>query len=343
MTPNPSIENKPIIGITMGDLNGVGPELIIKTLQDHRISKFCIPVIYGNYKVFAKYKKLLNIPNEDFSVHTIRSIQELQPKKINLVVCWEEDYEITPGTPTKESGRSAFMSLEKAVEDAIAGNIHALVTAPIDKKNIQQDGFRFAGHTEYLAERCKVNDNLMMMVSPLMKVGLATTHVPVNKISTTLTKERLLTKINLLYRSLKDDFQIAKPKIAIMGLNPHAGEQGMMGNEEIEIIQPVIKELQDKGLYIYGPYPSDGFFGQHQYKKFDGVLAMYHDQGLIPFKTLSFDEGVNFTAGLPILRTSPDHGTAYDKAGKFTVEEESFRQAMFLAIDLAKNKLHAAV
>ncbi|MCU0416810.1 MAG: 4-hydroxythreonine-4-phosphate dehydrogenase PdxA [Cytophagaceae bacterium] len=343
MSPSQASESKPIIGITLGDTNGVGPELILKTLQDNRITKFCIPVLYGNYKIFARYKKLLSIPNEDFSVHSIRSIQELQPKKINLVTCWDEDYDIQPGTPTKESGRMAFLSLEKAVEDALKGTIHAICTAPIDKKNIQQEGFEFAGHTEYLAKKCGVSDNLMLMVSPLMKIGLATTHTPLSNVSKQLNKDRLLSKINLLYRSLKDNFQIAKPKIALLGLNPHAGESGMMGNEEQELLIPIIKELQDKGLYIYGPYPSDGFFGQHQYKKFDGVLALYHDQGLIPFKTLSFDDGVNFTAGLPILRTSPDHGTAYDKAGKFTVEEESFRQSLFLAIDLVKNKWHATV
>jgi len=336
MTPQVTFD-RPVIGITLGDFNGVGPELILKTLNDNRILKICIPVIYANYKLLARYKKLLNY-TEELNLHSIRSINEIQPKKINLLTCWEDDFEITIGQPSKESGKAAFLSLEKAVADALAGSVQALVTAPIDKKNIQQDGFQFAGHTEYLAERCGIKDNLMVMVSPTMKVALATGHVPVSQIASSITKERLTTKINILYRSLKADFGIQKPKIAILGLNPHAGESGMIGTEEITLLSPLIQELKDKGLLIFGPYPADGFFGQHHYKKFDGVLAMYHDQGLTPFKALCFDEGVNFTAGLPFIRTSPDHGTAYDLAGKNLVAEESFRSAIFLACDLVKNK-----
>ena len=336
MTPLAPFD-RPIIGITPGDFNGVGPELILKTFTDPRILKVCIPVIYGNYKLFARYKKLLNY-TEELNLHSIRSIKEVQPKKVNLMVCWEEDYEITPGAPTKESGKAAFIALEKAVADALSGSIQGLVTAPIDKKNIQQEGFAFAGHTEYLAERCGVKDNLMVMASPIMRVALVTSHIPVSEIAASITKERLITKINLLNKSLKTDFGITKPKIALLGLNPHAGESGMMGKEEQEIITPLIQELKEKGLLIFGPYPADGFFGQHHYSKFDGVLAMYHDQGLTPFKALCFDEGVNFTAGLPFIRTSPDHGTAYDLAGKNLVGEESFRSAVFLACDLVKNR-----
>lgn len=335
MTPTIAFD-RPIIGITLGDFNGVGPELILKTFSDPRILKVCIPVVYGNYKLFAKYKKILG-QYEELNFHSIKSISEVQPKKINLLVAWEDDFEVTPGQPSKESGKAAFLSLEKAVTDALAGQIQGIVTAPIDKKNIQQEGFAFAGHTEYLAERCGVKDNLMVMVSPTMKVALATAHVAVSQISTSLTKERLLTKINLLYNSLKKDFGILKPKIAVLGLNPHAGEEGMMGTEEQTLISPIIKDLKDKGLLIFGPYPADGFFGQHHYSKFDGVLAMYHDQGLAPFKALCFNEGVNFTGGLPFIRTSPDHGTAYDLAGKNLVEEDSFRSAIYLACDLVKN------
>lgn len=337
MTPT-IVFDRPIIGITLGDFNGVGPELILKTFSDPRILKVCIPVIYGNYKLFAKYKKVLGL-YEEVNFHSIKSVSEVQPKKINLLITWEDDFEVTPGQPSKESGKAAFLSLEKAVTDALAGNIQAIVTAPIDKKNIQQEGFAFAGHTEYLAERCGVKDNLMVMVSPTMKVALATAHIAVSQIAASLSKERLLVKINLLYNSLKKDFGVIKPKIAVLGLNPHAGEEGMMGNEEQTLISPTIKELKDKGLLIFGPYPADGFFGQHHYNKFDGVLAMYHDQGLTPFKALCFDEGVNFTGGLPFIRTSPDHGTAYDLAGKNLVSEDSFRSAIYLACDLVKNRL----
>ncbi len=337
MTPNPTFD-RPVVGITLGDFNGVGPELILKTFSDPRILKVCIPVVYANYKLLARYKKIAGMYDE-LNFHSIRSIQEVQSKKINLLVCWEDDFEVTPGQPTAESGKAALLSLEKAVSDALAGSIQAIVTAPIDKNNIQQEGFKFAGHTEYLAERCGVKDNLMVMVSPTMKVALATAHISVAQIAANLTRERLLTKINLLYNSLRKDFGILKPKIAVLGLNPHAGENGMMGTEEQTLISPIIKELKDKGILIFGPYPADGFFGQHHYTKFDGVMAMYHDQGLAPFKALCFDEGVNFTGGLPFIRTSPDHGTAYDLAGKNSVAEDSFRSAIYLACDLVKNSL----
>ncbi|WP_299249249.1 4-hydroxythreonine-4-phosphate dehydrogenase PdxA, partial [uncultured Cytophaga sp.] len=261
--------DRPVVGITLGDFNGVGPELILKSLSDARILKICIPVVYGSYKLFARYKKILG-QYDDVNFHSIKSFQELHSKKINLFTTWEDDFEITPGTPTKESGKAAFLSLEKAVEDALAGNLHAIVTAPIDKKNIQQEGFKFAGHTEYLAQRCGVKDNLMVMVSPTMKVALATAHIPVSQIASTLTKEVLITKINLLNQSLKKDFGITKPKIAILGLNPHAGEHGMIGKEEENLIIPVINELKDKGVLLFGTFPADGFFGQHHYKKFDG-------------------------------------------------------------------------
>lgn len=329
---------KPLIGITIGDMNGIGPELIIKTFMDARMLKFCTPVIYGNYKIFSRYKKLYNIATEDLQMHSIRQFSEINPKKINLKICWDDDLDIEPGKPTTQSGKAAFLSLQSATKDAIDGHIAAIVTAPISKDNIQQDGFNFPGHTEYLADACKVKDNLMLMTSPIMRVALVTSHIAVQDISKHLTREKILLKINLLYQSLKKDFQIEKPKIALLGLNPHAGENGRMGNEEKEILIPIIEELKQKNVLIYGPFPSDGFFGMHHYQKFDGVLAMYHDQGLIPFKSLCFDDGVNFTAGLPFVRTSPDHGTAFEIAGKNLATEESFRNALLCALDILKNR-----
>jgi 4-hydroxythreonine-4-phosphate dehydrogenase len=263
-------------------------------------------------------------------------VDQINTRKVNIITCWEEDYEIQPGKATPESGKCAFLSLSKATEDAVAGKIDAIVTAPINKFNIQGNDFKFPGHTEYLTEQSSVKDSLMLMVSELVKVGVATGHIPLGQVKDSLTKERILAKINILYKTLKNDFLIQKPKIAILGLNPHAGEQGMLGKEEIDLINPLIEDLKGKGVLIFGPYPADGFFGKQLYKKFDGVLAMYHDQGLAPFKTLAFDTGVNYTAGLSFVRTSPDHGTAYDIAGKNMASESSFREALYVACDVVK-------
>jgi 4-hydroxythreonine-4-phosphate dehydrogenase len=319
--------DKPLIGITIGDYNGIGPEVIMKTLMDARLLKFCTPVIYGNYKIFSRYKKLYNIPLEELQIHSFKQFSEINHKKINLKICWDEDYEIEPGKPTPQSGKAAFLSLQHATKDALDGHIAAIVTAPISKDNIQQEGFKFPGHTEYLADASKVKDNLMLMTSPIMRVALVTSHIAIQDVSKNLTKEKILLKINLLYQSLKKDFQIEKPKIAVLGLN-----------EEKELLSPIIEELKQKNVLIFGPFPSDGFFGLHHYQKFDGVLAMYHDQGLIPFKSLCFDDGVNFTAGLPFVRTSPDHGTAFEIAGKNKASEESFRNALISALDILKNR-----
>ncbi|MFN6945570.1 MAG: 4-hydroxythreonine-4-phosphate dehydrogenase PdxA [Cytophagaceae bacterium] len=327
--------DKPVIGISIGDFNGIGPEIIIKTLSDNRLLKLCIPVIYGSYKVFSKYKKLFNI-QEELNFFQIKSIDQLNPKKVNIINCWEEDYEINPGKGSPESGQSAFIALEKAVNDIIKGDIDGLVTAPIDKANIKSDKFNFPGHTEYLAHKAGNKETLMMMVSETMKVGLITTHIPINEVPNKLNKEVLEKKFSILTKSLKKDFGITKPKIAVLGLNPHAGEQGLMGKEEEEIIKPFMEEMRQKGHLIFGPFPADGFFGKQSYKKYDAILAMYHDQGLTPFKALNFDSGVNFSAGLPFIRTSPDHGTAYDIAGKNIASDESFRQAVFMACDMVK-------
>lgn len=327
---------RPIIGITQGDFNGVGPEIILKVLSDNRIHKICIPVIYGSYKVLFKYKKLLNI-SEDIHFQQIRSTKELNPKKNNLITCWEEDFEVNPGNASAESGKTAFLAIERAVDDALAKKIDALVTAPINKKNIQSNNFKFLGHTEYLSEKSD-SEALMTMIAEDLRVALVTSHIPLAEVKPALTKEKIAKKLNTLYKSLKTDFGIIKPKIAVLGLNPHAGESGLLGTEEQEMIIPLIEEFKEKGLLTFGPYPADGFFGNQLYKKFDGILAMYHDQGLAPFKALAFDTGVNFSAGLSFIRTSPDHGTAYDIAGKNKASEDSLRHAIYLACDLVKHK-----
>jgi 4-hydroxythreonine-4-phosphate dehydrogenase len=328
--------DKPVVGITMGDFNGVGPEIILKTVSDARLLKICTPVIYGSYKIFSKYKKL--IATEEVSFNSVKSTDQINLKKANIITCWEEDYEIQPGKVTPEAGKCALLSLNKATEDTLAGKIDGIVTAPINKYNIQSDTFKFPGHTEYLTEKAGVKESIMLLVSDALRVGVVTGHIPLSEVKNNITKERLIAKINILYKSLKTDFAIQKPKIALLGLNPHAGENGLLGKEEQDILIPLIEELKAKGVLIFGPFPADGFFGTHQYKKFDGVLAMYHDQGLTPFKTIAFESGVNFTAGLPFTRTSPDHGTAYDIAGKNIANESSFREALFVACDIIKSR-----
>jgi 4-hydroxythreonine-4-phosphate dehydrogenase len=292
--------------------------------------------VYGNYKIFARYRKLLGI--EEMSFHSIKNISELFPKKNNLVTCWEDDYEIHPGKVTSEAGKCAYISLSKAAEDVVSGKIDALVTAPINKKNIQNPTFDFIGHTEYLAKLAGVQDYLMFMISEQMRLALVTAHIPLSEVKNKITKELVNTKLSIVHRSLKNDFGIVKPKIAVLGLNPHAGEDGLLGNEEITVLKPVVDEVKNKGILAFGPFPADGFFASQLYKKYDAILAMYHDQGLIPFKLTSFDSGINYTAGLPFIRTSPDHGTAYDIAGKNIASENSFRQALYLAIDMVNKK-----
>ena len=328
--------DKPILGITLGDYNGVGPEVILKTMADSRITKICTPVIYGSNKILLKYKKLLEIEEINFQIS--KTVDNLIPKKINVINCWDDDLEIEPGKVTTEAGRCAFLSLNKATEDLISKKIDGIVTAPINKKNIQSSDFKFAGHTEYFASKDSGVEHLMLLVSEDLRVGVATGHIPLSEVKQKLTKEIILSKVNILYKSLKNDFQILKPRIALLGLNPHAGEEGLLGTEEKDFIAPLVEELKNKGVLIFGPLSADGFFGSGQFKKFDGILAMYHDQGLIPFKTLAFEQGVNFTAGLSFVRTSPDHGTAYDLAGKGIASESSFREALYLAIDVVKNR-----
>jgi 4-hydroxythreonine-4-phosphate dehydrogenase len=328
--------DKPLIGISLGDFNGIGPEVIIKTLGDNRILNLCIPVVYGSYKILAKYKRISE--TEEVVFNSVKNIEAINPKKINLISCWEEDFEVSPGKVTDQAGKCALISLQRAAEDLAAGKIDALVTAPINKHNIQSAEFNFPGHTEYFTAKAGLTDSLMLLVTENLRVGVVTGHIPLSEVKNQISKEKIAAKIVLMYKSLKNDFGIQKPKIAILGLNPHAGENGLLGKEEQEIIIPLVEELKSKGMLLFGPFPADGFFGMHHYKKFDAVLAMYHDQGLIPFKALAFDSGVNFTAGLPFIRTSPDHGTAYDIAGKNIASESSFREALYLACDIVKAK-----
>lgn len=329
-------EHKPVIGITLGDFNGIGPEVTLKALAGGQISRVCTPVLYGSVKVLSRYRKLLNL--EEIQLHSIRSIDQMIHKRVNVFNCWEEHLEIDPGKSTPEAGQAAHLALKTAVADLKTQTIDAVVTAPINKHNIQNEAFTFPGHTEYFAHEFGGSDALMFLVSEQLRVAVATGHIPLEKVKGAITKELVTQKIKLLEQSLRQDFGIAKPRIAVLGLNPHAGEDGLLGSEEKEILSPVISELRHKGLLVYGPLPADGFFGTGNYRKFDGILAMYHDQGLIPFKTIAFESGVNFTAGLSIVRTSPDHGTAYNIAGKNVADETSMREAIYLACNVVKNR-----
>jgi 4-hydroxythreonine-4-phosphate dehydrogenase len=325
-----------IAGISHGDINGIGYEVIIKTLMDGMINDLCIPVVYGSPKVAAYHRKALNITN--FSFNNVRSADEANPKKANMVNCLDDNIRVELGKSTSQGGEAALASLERAVEDLKSGKINVLVTAPIDKKNIQSDSFHFNGHTEYLQARAGSGEALMFMISENMRIGIATGHCPLNKVSEQITIPLLLRKIRLMNQSLILDFAIRKPKIAVLGLNPHAGDNSLLGNEEADVIIPAITQAEKEGILVFGPFPADGFFGAGSFSKFDGILAMYHDQGLTPFKALSFDSGVNFTAGLPFIRTSPVHGTAFAIAGKGEASENSFRQALFLACSIFRNR-----
>lgn len=324
------------IGISVGDINGIGIEVIIKTLMDPRIYEFCTPIVYGSVKTTSYHKKLLGI--QEFNFQVIRNAGEANLRKPNLINCWEEEVKIELGNDTALGGKYALKSLEAAMEDLLGGKLDALVTAPINKSNIQSEGFAFPGHTEYLQKKAGSPDSLMFMLSEDLKIGVVTGHIPISQVAAAITKEGILSKLRLINRSLKNDFWIEKPRIAVLGLNPHAGDHGLLGSEEEQIIKPAIARAFEEGIMAFGPFPADGFFGQAAYMKFDAVLAMYHDQGLIPFKHLSFGKGVNFTAGLPFIRTSPDHGVAYDIAGKSQANESSFREAIYAAGDLFRRR-----
>ncbi|MEJ0103287.1 MAG: 4-hydroxythreonine-4-phosphate dehydrogenase PdxA [Bacteroidota bacterium] len=327
---------KPIIGISCGDLNGIGIELIIKTFTDNRILELCTPVIFASNKVINFYRK--SVSDAGFNYQSTKELNRLNIKQVNVFNCWEEEVVITPGQLTETGGRYAAKSLESAVKALKQKLIDGLVTAPIHKKNIQSPDFNFTGHTPYLKNVFGANDVLMLLYAGNFRVALVTEHVPVSDITKYITRENIVSKLQILNQSLKKDFGIEKPQIAVLGLNPHAGDEGLIGNEEETIIKPAIKEAKQKDILAFGPYSSDAFFARRQFEKFDAVLAMYHDQGLIPFKALASGEGVNFTAGLPVIRTSPDHGVAFDIAGKNKADESSFLTAIFECIDIIRRR-----
>lgn len=325
------------VGITHGDINGIGYEVILKTFSEPAMFELCTPIVYGSPKVAAYHRKAMDIQTI-FSIVT--SADDAQDDKLNILACTEDELKVELTKPSAEAGKAALDALERALNDYNEGLIDVLVTAPINKHSIQSDSFRFPGHTEYIEERVGDGDKaLMILLKDDFRVALVTGHIPVKDISTTLTKELIKEKITIFHRSLKQDFAIDNPRIAVFSLNPHAGDNGVIGSEEAEVIQPAIKEMVAGGVQCFGPYPADGFMGSGNYEYFDGILAMYHDQGLAPFKVMAMDEGVNFTAGLPIVRTSPAHGTAYDIAGQGKASENSFRQAIYTALDVYRNRL----
>lgn len=328
------------VAISLGDINGVGPEVIIKVLSNAKILQYLTPIVYGHFKVISFYRKLIGVQGNNFHVVSIAS--KAQSDKINLINCWDEDVKIEPGIATETSGKCAFLSLERALNDMLAMQVDALVTAPLNKPTIQAGDIQFLGHTEYIQSKLQAKDVLMFLISETLRIGLATTHIPLHEVSKQITKEVLLSKLNIMDQSLREDFWVQKPKIAVLGLNPHAGDRGLLGGEEDHIIYPAIQEAYEKGILAFGPYPADGFFGNNTYRQFDAVLAMYHDQGLIPFKQLAFHHGVNFSAGLSMVRTSPDHGTAYDIAGKNQASETSMLEALFAAVDIVKRRRETA-
>lgn len=331
------INNKTIIAITHGDINGISYEIILKTFAEPRVYDDFVPVIYGSSKAAGYYRKQLDL--QAVNLNVVNSIEEIHLKKVNLINCTDEELKVEMGNPTEEAGRAALSALERATEDMMNGSVDAIVTAPINKKTIQGSEFNFPGHTEYLeAKFSNGTPALMLMINDVMRVAVVTGHIPVNEIASKLSTELILEKLRVLNHCLKEDFTIIRPRIAVLGLNPHAGEEGLLGNEEKTIIQPALDAAEKEGILCMGPYPADGFFGSGYFNKFDGVLAMYHDQGLIPFKAISMESGVNYTAGLPIVRTSPAHGTAYQITGQNIASEESFRQALFMAYDVFHNR-----
>jgi len=329
-------KEKIVVGISQGDVNGIGYEVIIKSLMDTRMLEMCTPVVFGSPKVAAYHRKALNINN--FSFNSVKSSKDVNHRRANIVNVMDDNVRVELGRSTEVGGDGSYVSLENSIKELKDGNIDVLVTAPINKDNIQSDKFEFPGHTEYLAQQFDVAEVLMLMVSDVMRVGVVTGHVPINKVPELITEENILKKLRILNKSLIEDFGIRKPRIAVLGLNPHAGDNGVIGMEEQETIIPTIEKAKEEGIVAIGPFPADGFFGSDSFKKYDGVLAMYHDQGLIPFKAMEFQSGVNYTAGLPVIRTSPAHGTAYEIAGKNKANPESFRSALYLALDIYKNR-----
>lgn len=329
-----SKRDKIIVGISIGDLNGIGSEIVLKTFQDPRILEFCTPVIFASVKLLSYFKKEYQL---DVNLHGIDKVSDVLHKKINVLNVWKEPVSITFGKEDPEIGAYAVKSLAAAVSALKASEIDVLVTAPINKSNIQSETFNFPGHTDYLAQELE-GDSLMLMISDTIRVGLLTDHVPVKDISNTITRELIDKKINIINQALIQDFGIEKPKIAVLGINPHNGDNGVIGTEDDTILKPALDNIRNNGKLVFGPYAADSFFGSGNYKNFDAVIASYHDQGLIPFKTLAFGSGVNYTAGLSKVRTSPDHGTAYDIAGKNSANYDSFKEAVYSAINIFKSR-----
>ncbi len=329
-------ENKPVIGFTCGDINGIGIELLIKTLGDNRILEICTPIIFGNNKVINFYRK--NLPDININFTNIKDLGRINFKQLNLYNCWEEEVNINPGILNEIGGKYAVKSLITAAQALKENKIDGLVTAPIHKSNTQSENFNFTGHTPYLKSLFGATDVAMIMLAANMKVALLTEHVAVLEIAKNITRENIISKLQIVNNSLKRDFNITKPRIAVLGLNPHAGDEGLIGKEEEEIIKPAIKEAKHRDIFCFGPYPADSFFARGHHEKFDAVLAMYHDQGLIPFKSLAIGEGVNYTAGLPGIRTSPDHGVAFDIAGQGKADEASLREAIYKCIDIVTGR-----
>lgn len=330
--------NRIIVGISQGDTNGIGYEVIIKALSDPRILDSFTPVIYGSSKAFGFYRKLVhNI--DQIETYVINSAKDAKPNTINIVNCLPDNTVVEPGKASPESAKAAIKSLECAVEDMKAGDIDVIVTAPINKRAMDNQGFGFTGHTEYLQKQFNADEVTMFMVSDQIKVGVVTGHIPLREVSSAITQEKILRKLRNMRKSLQRDFGIDEPKIAVLGLNPHCGDGGLIGDEEQKVILPAIQAAQAEGIAAYGPYSADGFFGLGNYSHFDATLAMYHDQGLVPFKAIAFQDGVNFTAGLPIVRTSPDHGTAYEMAGRDEADPQSMKSAIYMAIDIFRKRL----
>lgn len=343
----PDKNRKPIVGITQGDGNGIGYEVIIKSLADARMLDSFTPIIYGSSKIFGFYKKLIhNIDNID--TYVISDAKEAKPKKVNIVNCLPDNVFVDPGKCTPDAAKGAISALKRALDDIKAGDIDVLVTAPICKKSLVDEGISSLGHMDFLKEEFKVDDVAMFMVSDQIRISTVTNHIPLREVPQAISIEKIVKKLRLMNESLKRDFDVIQPKIAVLGLNPHCGENGLLDVEEKEIILPAIKQASEEGILAFGPYSGDGFFGYGEYQRFDATLAMYHDQGLGPFKAISFEDGVNFTAGLPIVRTAPDHGASYDIAGRDEADPQSMMSAIYTAIDIlrrreAYDKLKASV
>ena len=329
-------ERKIRVAITQGDTNGVGYEVILKVFADPAMLELCTPIIYGSPKIAAYHRKVLNIEST-FSI--ISHAEDARDGRVNLLTCFDDDVKVELGQPSQEAGEAALKALDRAMTDFRSQLYDVLVTAPINKATIQSPGFQFPGHTEYIESSVGNGEKaLMILMNDVLRVALVTTHLPIKNVAQAITKEAIIEKATIFHRALKRDFRISNPRIAVLALNPHAGDEGLLGTEEKDIIKPAINELADNGIQAFGPYPADGFFGAGTFERFDGVLAMYHDQGLAPFKTIAIEDGVNYTAGLPIVRTSPDHGTAFDIAGKGKANEHSMRQAIYTAIDIFRNR-----